>query len=174
MAMLDEVLKSLCGRLEAALQAAEARSEPWVALSNLVGPDGSPAAGLDDKIVVSLLALLADKGGSSPFTTQPADGRPPPPPPLWLDAYVVVLANFSGAAYLSGLEMISRAISFFQERPVFPRGEMPELPAQVDKLFVEFVSLDLPTAAALLPEGLRTLPFALYRLRRLPFEHRTL
>jgi hypothetical protein len=168
MAILDEVLRLVCDGLEAVLQAAEARPGPWVALSNLPEPGGSPPADLDGRLVVSLLALQAVPTASNPFTTQPGDGRRQAPP-LWLDANVIVLANFSGRDYPRGLAMLSRAVSFFHERPVLSAAEMPGLPPQVDKVAVEFVSLDLPTAAALLPPGLRTLPFALYRLRRLPF-----
>jgi hypothetical protein len=100
---------------------------------------------------------------------QPGDGRPRPTVPLWLDANVIVLANFSGIDYPVGLAMISHVIAFFQKRPILSAADMPGLPPGVDKVSAEFVSLDLPTAATLLPAGLRTLPFALYRLRRLPF-----
>lgn len=171
MVMLDQVLGCLCDRLEAALQSAERREDPWVVLSNLVEPDGSPPAGLDNRIVVSLVSLQASLGGSTPFTPQPADGRwQVLEPPLYLDAYSVVAANFSRANYRSGLAMMSRAISFFQESPIFSRMDTPELPDDIEKLVVEFVSLDFSAAAGLLPAGLRTMPFALYRLRRLAFE----
>lgn len=170
MAILDEVLRALCAKLEAALQAADPAPLPWVALSNLVGPDGLPEAGLDGKVVVSLIALQSVREASVPSMAQPGGGRPQPPAPLWLDANLVVLAKFSGTDYPSGLAMISRTIAFFHERPVLAATDMPELPAGVDRIAVELISLDLPTAAAILPEGLRTLPFALYRLRRLPLE----
>jgi hypothetical protein len=169
MVMLNEVLECLCGRLDAALQAAEAREDPWVVLSNLVEADGSPPAGLDNRVVVSLVSLQTIPGGSIPFE-RPGDVRwQVAAPPLYLDAYVVVAANFSGTNYRTGLAMMSRAISFFQEKPIFTRSDTPELPDDVEKLVVEFVSLDFPAAAVLLPAALRAMPFALYRLRPLAF-----
>lgn len=173
MAMLDQALKCLCDRLEAVLQAGRSRPDPWVVLSNLIDPDGSPPAGLDDRMVVSLVSLQASPGGPSPFTARQSDGPwQALAPPLYLDAYVVVVANFSKADYLSGLATMSRAISFFQESPVFTHLDTPQLPDDVEKLAVEFVSLDFSAAAALLPAGLRAMPFALYRLRQLAFESR--
>jgi Pvc16 N-terminal domain len=169
MAILDEVLKSVCDGLEAALQAAEARAEPWVVLSNLTGPDGSPAPDLDGRIVVGLLALQANMSAFKPPGPQPGDGWRHPPAPLRVDADIIALANFSGRDYSTGLAMISRVIAYFQERPVLTSSETPGLPVGVDKVAIEFVGLDLATAATLLPAGLRTLPFALYRLRGLPF-----
>jgi hypothetical protein len=169
MAMLEEVLRTVCDGLEAALQAAVPRADSWVALSDLREPGDSPAAEIDGRIVVSLLALQSNTSASAPVMAQPDDGGRRAPPPLWLDATVIVLANLSGRDYPKGLAMLSRAIAFLQERPVLTAAEVPGFPVGVDKVAVEFVSLDLPTAAALLPPGLRTLPFALYRLRRLPF-----
>jgi hypothetical protein len=173
MAMLDQALKCLCDRLEAVFQADHARQDPWVVLTSLLEPDGSPPARLEDRMVVSLVSLQAGPGGSAQFTARQADGpRQPPAPPLYLDAYVVVAANFSRADYLGGLAAISRAISFFQESPVFTPMDSPELPDGLEKLAVEFVSLDFSAAAGLLPAGLRAMPFALYRLRHLTFESR--
>ena len=168
MPMLDQVLNCLCDRLELALQEAEGRPDPWLVLTSLPQPDGSPAADLDDRVVVSLVSLQAGPGGS--FTARPGDGPwPPPALPLHLDAYVVVAANFSRTHYRHGLAMMSRAISFFHANPIFTRSDTPELPDDVERLAVEFVSLDFPGAAALLPAGLRAMPFALYRLRGLAF-----
>ncbi len=121
-------------------------------------------------MVVSLVSLQASPGGSAPFAARQSDGPwRALAPPLHLDAYVVVAANFSQADYLSGLAAMSRAIAFFQESPVFTRMDNPQLPDDIEKLAVEFVNLDFSAAAALLPAGLRAMPFALYRLRQLTF-----
>lgn len=168
MAVLDEGLAVFCDRLEIALQAAEGRPEPWVVLANLVEPDGSPQAGLDDRIVVSLVSLQAVPGGSATFA-QPSDASrwQPSVPPLHIDVYVVVVANFAGPDYRSGLAMIARAMSLFHETPVFTRADTPELPDGTERLAVEFVSLDFSAAHDLLPARVRAMPFALYRLRGL-------
>jgi hypothetical protein len=81
-----------------------------------------------------------------------------------------VSANFSDSNYDVALAMLSRVIAFFQETPVFTRDSAPGLPADIDKLVVEWVTLDFAQSSHLLTGiGAKYVPFALYRIRRLPF-----
>lgn len=82
----------------------------------------------------------------------------------------MVAANFTAANYGAGLSRLSTAICYFQETPVFTRENTPALPANLDRLTVEFVSLDFAQMGHLLTAtGSKYRPSAVYRLRRLPF-----
>ncbi len=172
MVMMNKLLAILQEKLENVLQIAKYRAEGWVSLTNAIEADGSPAEGINNKLVMCLVFLQSDASTGAfvkPIIGQ-GDAYPAGSPPLVLDAYFLLIANFTGMNYPAGLEMMSRAIACFQETPVFTRDDAPDLPADVDKMVVEFFSMDFAQASYLLTmTGLKCLPFALYRIRRLTF-----
>jgi hypothetical protein len=170
--MINLLLVRLQKKLEELLQAANFDRQDWIALENPVGADGTPAEGKDDKILMSVMSIQADTstGAFTPASLGKGDLYPLSSPPLHLDVYFLIAANFRPSNYAEGIGMLSRIISYFQEKPVFTRADMPDLPDEMDKLAVEFVSLDFTQAnnvAAL--TGLKQFPFLLYRIRRVPF-----
>jgi hypothetical protein len=165
MAMLQTILDQLRARLEAALQMSEARAEPWVALTNPVDPDGRVAESARNKMVMVLVGLQSDPSGASPRTTAPTVRGAPP---LHLNALVMLIANFSGSDYATGLGMLSRTITFFHQNPVFTPDPLPGLPP--DNIVLDFVNIDLAQTRDLTGMlGLKYLPSALYRMRTLTF-----
>lgn len=60
MVMISDVLLSVRNRLESALQAAQARDEEWIRLTNLTGLDGTVQPEIAGRIVMSLAALQHD------------------------------------------------------------------------------------------------------------------
>ena len=174
MILIDQVLLVLKERLEAALQAAQAQSESWIELGNALEPDGAPAAGVQDRIVMTLVSLQADGTTGLFAATSPGGGRdmfPTVAPPLYVDAYVMFAPNFTRRNYGTGIAMMSRIIGWFQETPVLTRDLAPELPAALDRLAMDFTNLDFAQQNHLVTlTGMKGLPVVLYRLRRLPFE----
>jgi len=66
--------------------------------------------------------------------------------------------------------MISRTIAFFRQNPVFTHDNLPSLDANIDKLTVEFTSLDLASLHCLMRNmGAKYLPSAYYKVRMIPF-----
>jgi len=172
MVMIDRLLIVLRDRLESVLQAAKYQPDKWVVLANPIEPDGTPTDGISNKLVMFVVSLQHD--ASTGTYAAPAQGRndlyPISAPPLMMDAFFLLTANFTGVNYPAGLEMMSRAISYFQSNPVITHAEAPDLPEEVDRVAVEFVSLDFAQANNLLMlTGLKCFPFLLYRIRRLPF-----
>jgi hypothetical protein len=170
--MIDQLLIVLRDRLETVLQAAKREPQNWVVLANPIEPDGTPTDGISNKLVMFVVSLQHD--ASTGAYAAPTAGRndvfPISAPPLMMDAFFLLTANFTGVNYPAGLEMMSHAISFFQSNPVFTHADSPDLPGDVDRLMVEFVSLDFAQANNLLMlTGLKCFPFLLYRIRRLPF-----
>ncbi len=165
--MLQTTLDQLRARLEAALQISEARAEPWVALTNPVDPDGRVAESARNKVVMVLVGLQSDPTpGALPGTTAPAAVRGAPP--LHLNALVMLIANFSGSDYATGLRLLSRTITFFHQNPVLIPDALPGLPP--DNIVLDFVNIDLAQTRELTGMlGLTYLPSALYRMHPLRF-----
>jgi len=172
MTLLQSTLELLRDRLDAAFQIADPRSEEWVALTNPVDPDGRVSESARNKLVMALVGLQSDKtAGSFPGTMPVAgDQFAMVSAPLNVNAFVLFVANFSDSNYPTGLGMLSRAIGFFQQNPVFTHDRLPGLAPEIDKIALDFVSLDLTQTNHLMGMlGLKYLPSALYRLRMLPF-----
>jgi hypothetical protein len=170
--MIDQLLKILQKKLESLLQAARSDQANWVVLENPVGADASPSEGPDNKIVMSALSIQADSstGAFTPPNMGAGDLYPIASPPLHLDVYFLLAANFSADNYAAGVGMMSRIISYFQEKPVFTHADTPDLPDEMERLAVEFVSLDFTQANNVATlTGMKRFPFLLYRIRRVPF-----
>jgi uncharacterized protein DUF4255 len=172
MAILQSTLDLLRARLDAAFQISDPRAEEWVALTNPVDLDGRVSENARNKIVMTLVGLQSETaiGAVSGFIPAAGDQFARVAPPLHLNAFVVFLANFSDSNYATGLGMLSRTIAFFQQNPVFTHHRLPGLPAEIDRIALDFVSLDLMQTNYLMGMlGLKYLPSALYRLRMLTF-----
>ncbi len=91
-------------------------------------------------------------------------------PPLYIDLFILFIANFYDRNYVQGLGMISRTISFFQQNPWFTRDTLPALGPGIDKITMEFTNLDLLEVNYLMGMlGTKYLPSVYYKLRMLPF-----
>ena len=172
MVMINDVLLSVRNRIESALQAAQARDEEWIRLTNLTGLDGAVQPDLAGRIVMSLAALQHDTSLSSyqPVRASGADSYAVSSAPQFIDAYVLFTSCFVEASYVAGLAILSRVIEYLQEYPVFDAASSPEIGSRMGNLAIELVSLDLGQVSHLATYmGLKGQPFVLYRLRRLPF-----
>src|SRR2546421_4371882 len=172
MTLLQSTLELLRDRLDAAFQVADPRSEPWVALTNPVDPDGRISEHARNRIVMALVGLQSDKTISTLSGPKAVAGDQFAimAPPLNINAFVLFVANFSESNYPTGLGMLSRTIGFFQQNPVFTHDRLPGLAREIDKIAMDFVSLDLTQTNHLMGMlGLKYLPSALYKLRMLPF-----
>lgn len=173
MVMMNNVVSYVRDRIESSLQSGNSRDEAWLALSNFVGMDGSPADDIADKIVMSVASIQNDTsvGTYKPPRQGAGDGYAIASAPLFLDVYVMFVSCFTGPNYGAGLGLLSRIISFFQENPVFDQMGLAGASDQMDRLAVEYASLDFAQSNNLATVmGLKGQPFVVYRLRRLPFD----
>lgn len=144
--------------------------EDWVILSNLVDAQGRPVEAARNRVVMYLAGIEKEAitGAAQPHSATEALLVPPS---LFIDLYVLIVANFYDANYVDGLGMISRVISFFQQNPTFTRDTLPGLPDQVDKLTWELTNLDpLNQSRVFGMAGVSYLPSAYYRVSVLPFQ----
>lgn len=165
-------LEAVRQRLNEYLQGAEPRPEEWVVLSNLVDPEGKSYDGARNRLVMFLANVQKETVISTSRGIAPAGDNHYAlvAPPLYVNLYVLVLANFYDAAYTEGLRVLSLAIAFFQQNPSFTPSTLPALPPGVDRLTWDMESLD-PAALSYVVglTGAKYLPSVVYRVRLLPF-----
>jgi len=160
------VLELLRGSLNDFLRTADSREEDWVILSNIMGNDGREFDSAKDKLIM-VLANIVQENTVSTVDTRRSDGVWPP---LYVDLSVLLYANFQNQSYSQGLMLISRAIAFFQQNPFFTHANLPDLPASIDKLTINYESLDFSALHDLMGMlGVKYLPSACYRVRTIPF-----
>lgn len=155
----------------------EPRSRGYVLLSNLVDPQGTPYRNADEMLVMYLANIQRETTVSTYRSTRPVEGDryASVAPPLYVDLYVLFLANFYDDKYAEGLDLISSTISFFQQNPGFTQDSLPALPPSVDRLAFELANLDLTQLNYLLSQaGVKYLPSVYYKVRMLPFQADTL
>lgn len=170
--MINDVLAVLRDRLEEVLQSTNPQAERWVLLGNVGAREGLDLHNASNKIVMSLVALQSDvsTGTYAQPTLNKSDWHTSTFPPLYLDLYLLVRADFSELNYESALGLLSRIIGYLQETPVLTHVNAPSLPDGMEKLVVEYVSLDFAQQSHLMTwTGMKYVPSVLYRVRRLPF-----
>jgi len=146
------------------------QSQPWVVLDSLYDAANNYNTGTDGRVVMSLTNIQHETIASTYNSTKslPEGDYAVVPPPLYLDLFVIFVANFDD--YSESLDAISRTISFFQQNPSFSRFTMPGLDPTIDKLTFEMVNLDLHELYNLVGlAGIHYLPLVLYKIRMLPF-----
>ncbi len=154
------------------LQNLDKRADDWVVLANIADHKGHINDRTNDKIVMSLYNITHETVVSTYVAAQPGvgGGYAVVAPPLYIDLHLIFMANFVEQNYADGLTAISRTISYFQQNPCFTHDTAPQLDPDVDKITLEFTSLDpveINYVMGML--GTRYLPSVFYKLRLIPF-----
>jgi hypothetical protein len=173
MTSIRQTLEAVAARLEEFIRAAAGGTGEWVVVSNLVDAEGRAVERARRKLVMFLAGIQKETVVSTYTAAVPAgsSGYAIVAPPLYVDLYVLLVANFDDEVYAEGLEVISLAISFFQQYPSFTPDSLPTLPPTIDRLTFEMTNLgplDLSYVMGL--AGVKYLPSAYYRVRLLPFQ----
>ncbi len=92
----------------------------------------------------------------------------PAPPEIRLNLYLLFVANM--ADYPTSMDLLSRVIRFFQARRVFDHNNTPQLPAEIEKLSAELITLPFAQQNEVW-NALRTSykPSLLYKVRMVVF-----
>lgn len=176
---IRQVLEAICGAANTYLNNIDQRADPWVALTSLVDHDGTLNPAVKDKIVMCVYNVTREitistyqsavPSGSAPSGSGPAS-LVVVTPPLYIDIYLMFMANFSEKTYSDGLAALSRVISFFQQTPYFNLDNAPGMGPDVDRVTLDFENLspvDVNYVMGML--GTRYFPSAFYKLRMIPF-----
>jgi hypothetical protein len=170
--LIQAAINHLATQLNAYLKRTNNLTEDIVVVSSLVEPDGSVAPHINNKLVMLLTNIEKDTVPQSNASRATGfDGRLlVGTKPLYLNLYVMLAANFSGANYAEALKFISRATGFFQLQPVFDRQSSPDMDSRIGKLVLDIENLniqDLSNLWGLL--GGKYLPSVYYRVRMIAF-----
>ncbi len=173
MEIIQNVLNVLARQAEANLQNLSQRGEPWLVLNGPLETDGSVNQAARDKIVMCVYNLTRETTISTQASAQPAAsgaGYYSTQPPLYLNIYLMFMANFGGNAYESGLVMLSRLISYFQQNPWLTHDSAPDLDPALNRVSLELVSLNASELNHIIGMfGGRYFPSVFYKLRVIPF-----
>jgi len=166
--LIHAAIHHLASQLNAYLKRTNNLTEDIVVVSSLTEPDGSVAAHVNNKLVMFLTNIEKDTVPQAKISrAEGFDGRSlVPSKTLYLNLYVMLAANFSGANYPEALKFISRATGFFQLQPVFDRRNAPDMDSRIEKLVLNIENLniqDLSNLWGLL--GGKYLPSVYYRVR---------
>lgn len=177
--MIDKTLAFLLDELNRFLAPRGPGGEPPAVLSSLTSGDGAMPAGIDNKLVLTLLSIekegaaanaalaVRDRSASDAGAAGSPAGFSRVAAALPLNLNIVVSASF-GSQYREALKMLSAAIAFFQARPLFSPQNAPGLPAGIDRLSIELVSCDLAMLGNVWTIlGANALPCAMYKVRML-------
>jgi len=170
--MIQQSLELIRRRLNAYLAPGDPAADTWVVLSNVVDHEGRPFGGAENRLIMCLANVEYEVAMSSPGRTAVRTGSvfTSVAAPRFINAWVLFMANFLNERYPDGLDMLSRTIAFFQQNPVFTHATDPQLDANLSKISMEMMNLDLTQlnyVTSML--GAKYVPMVCYKLRMLPF-----
>ncbi len=171
--MIDLAIKHIAAQLNQFFKRNYDLNEDVVVISNLVEQDGTMESNVDNKLVLFLINVEKD---TTPFNPNPKfiEGKSRTAtrfPPVYLNLYLMVAAHFSGNNYAEGLKFLSKAIGFFQSRPVMDHTSTPDLDRRIEKLSLEIENLNLKDLSTLWSAITgKYLPSIIYKVRAVGFD----
>lgn len=169
--MIDAAIRCLAGELNEFLGRSLATVEELVTVSNLQGPDGAPTPDTGNKVVLFLTAIERDTVYTVSQRTPDGGRAGAGGGPLFLNIYLMAVANFSGRHSPDALRLISLLVGFFHEHPIFDRHTSPGMDPSIDKLILDIEN----TPPAVMSNiwgvlGGRYMPSVLYRVRMISID----
>jgi hypothetical protein len=167
--MIDKAMTFIVGELNNVLLARFQSNENLVILSSVSNPDGTLPAGIESKILLSLINVEREPAANS--GTWPArsgtEGFGRVSPPLSLNLLLLITASFA-SNYTEALRFLGSVMGFFQGKPSFNAQNSPSFPAEMEKLSMELVNLsiqEINNVWAIL--GAKYMPSVVYKMRML-------
>lgn len=135
--------------------------------NSLVKPDGTVQAGIDDKIVVSLVNIEEERIARDPeIYKKQLDGTIQiVKPEVKLNLFLLITAYFP-SDYNESLKMLSLIIGFFQKKNTFNTSNSPGLDARIKDMNLGLYTLNMEQQNHLWGSiGAKYLPSVLYKMR---------
>jgi hypothetical protein len=175
--MIDDIMRFLTTALNEHLTGVLGRSsEPYAVMSTLANLDGTPAKGIEQCIIFTLVNIERETaaGAAVPRTIRPAATGVDyirVASPINLNLYVLMSAHHS--RYAEALKRLSLALGFVQTNPSFDATVSSDLPDGVDRLGLELASVDFQTLNNLWAVcGTKHLPSVLLKVRMVTIDAR--
>lgn len=170
--MINLAVQLLASQLNQHLRRLYNLSEDVAVISNLLELDGSVAANISNKLVISLVNIEKDNVPFLKVSSHEAGAREiQSSTPLYFNLYLMMTANFTGNNYSEALKFLSSTIGFFQKNHVINHQSAPEMDARIEKLILDIENLSIQDLSNLWGTlGGKYLPSILYRVRMVAFE----
>lgn len=166
--MIDTAINQIAKDVNQHLMRSFDLNEDVVVVSNILEQDGSVAAHVNNKIVVSLVNIEKETVTLSQPRVANASGMRAAVinPPLHVNLYLMFASYFSGSNYQEGLKFISNTITYLQGKSVFDQSNTPGLDRNISKLIMDIHNLDMNDLSNLwgILSG-KYLPSILYKVR---------
>lgn len=165
--MIDVAIMHIVSEVNRHLMRTFDLNEDVVVVSNILEQDGTVAAHVNNKIVVSLVNIEKDSVPfQNPNISSTATRSLVSNPPIYFNLYLMFASYFSGSNYQEGLKFISNTVSYFQGQSVFDRQNSPAMDRNIEKLVLDVKNLDMSDLSNLwsILSG-RYLPSVLYKVR---------
>lgn len=167
--MIYEALSCLTDEINVYFRSRLKINEEKIVLSGLVNQDGTIAIQGENKIVVTLVNI--EKETSKTISQKNLGSFSSSSPPLHLNVYVLFSAYFSGNNYPEALRFLSFIIAYFQNKPVFNKGNTPSLDNRIEKLIFDMEDVNPDTLSNMWSTlGAKYMPSVLYKMRMLTFD----
>jgi Pvc16 N-terminal domain len=115
-------------------------NETAVVLSALMdNADGAFAVETENQVICTLFNIEQERSNLNAPTRSNAVVNPP----FNLNLYVLFAAYYKKDRYIEALKAISYTIAFFQGKQVFTSANTPSLPANIEKVVVEMVNIEM-------------------------------
>ncbi|MCL6404610.1 DUF4255 domain-containing protein [Dickeya dadantii] len=137
-----------------------------VVIANPADDDGKMFPLAKNKLVVFLSNIEREMLPHRSNAAPPGNRFAVTTPPLFVRVSMVVAANFTGAQYAEGLQVIAHAMAFLHKNAQLNRYNAPDMDEAIEQILLEMDSLprhELGNMWTML--GIRYLPSAVYRLR---------
>lgn len=163
--MIHNVLLGLAKELNVFLRNRLNLQEDVVVLSELMNLDGTVAVNTENRIICSLLSIEEERTNlNAPLNL----GNTISNRPLNLNLYLLFSAFYAPSNYLEALKALSFTLLFFQGKQVFTPANTPNLDANINRLVIDLVNVDLKDLSNFWTAlGAKHLPSAFYRVRML-------
>ncbi|RCW76461.1 DUF4255 domain-containing protein [Pseudorhodoferax soli] len=166
--MIDAAIGQVANALNNALQRAFGLSEELVVVSSLYEPDGSVAAGVNNKLAVFLVNIERD---TMPVQRPRQADHSLLPPPVSLNLQLMFAASFGAANYTEALKFVASTVAFFQSVPLLDHHNTPGLDPRIDRLVLDIENQAIGELGNLWGIfGGRYVPSVLYRMRMVTFD----
>jgi len=141
-------------------------TEDLVVLSNLADSEGRAEEQIQNKVALTLVNITRETNAAPARRPVSSANRNNIAPPLYVNAYLLISANFGGQNYPEALKILSTVIGYFQGARVMDHSNTPDLNAGIDRLVLEYEDLSLQELNNIWSvHGGKYVPSALYRLR---------
>ncbi|MFT5780054.1 MAG: hypothetical protein ACI837_003015 [Crocinitomicaceae bacterium] len=171
--MIKDALVFLRDYLNREIRLTYGIDEDKVVVGSLIDPDGSLAAEMTNRMVLSLVCLEqeAASGDSGKYISSSAGGFERKSPPIHLNLFVLMSANYHSSNYLEALKMLSSSIAIFQGSSVFDRSSHPEMEKSLNRLALEIVNMPLKDYSNIWNGiGAKYVPSIMYKIRLVTIE----